>query len=350
MSDTISVAPTPASGATGTTPPIPAVLDIRGIDPRALGKVAVLMGGRSAEREVSQMSGQGVLAALQGRGVDAQAFDPAERPLDDLRREGFDRAFIALHGRFGEDGTIQGALELLGIPYTGSGVMASAIGMDKVRTKQIWIARGLPTPRFVVVRSGEGLTDLTEALGLPLIMKPPHEGSTIGVSRVNEVEELLPAWQAAARFDAEVLAEEFIDGAELTVAVIGSGDAAVALPIVEIQAPDGNYDYQNKYFGDDTQYLCPAPLSDLETAEIQRLAVAAYLALGCEGWGRVDFMIPKRTRKPTLLEINTSPGMTSHSLVPMAARAVGVPYDQLVLAITAAAALKVQAPRREPAP
>ena len=342
MSDTISVAPN--SNPTPVVAPAPAVLDVSGIDPRALGKVAVLMGGRSAEREVSLMSGNGVLAALQGRGVDAHRFDPSERALDDLRREGFSRAFIALHGRFGEDGTIQGALELLGIPYTGSGVMASAIGMDKVRTKQIWMAQGLPTPRFVVARSAEGLADLTEYLGLPLIMKPPHEGSTIGVSRVDDIDGLVPAWQAAARFDREVLAEEFIDGAELTVAVVGSGDDAVALPIVEIRAPDGNYDYQNKYFTDDTQYLCPAPLTDHETAEIQRLAVAAYRALGCEGWGRVDFMIPSRDRKPSLLEINTSPGMTSHSLVPMAARAVGVPYDQLVLAITAGASLKVTAP------
>ena len=327
----------------------PAILDISRIDPRALGKIAVLMGGLSAEREVSLMSGNGVLAALKKRGVDAHAFDPAQRPLDDLRREGFARAFIALHGRFGEDGTIQGALELLGIPYTGSGVMASAIGMDKVRTKQVWIAQGLPTPRFVIVRSADGLGDLAGELGLPLIMKPPHEGSTIGVTRVDDVAGLVPAWQAAARHDSEVLAEEFIDGAELTVAVIGSGDAAVALPVIEIRAPDGNYDYQNKYFTDDTRYLCPAPLADHETAEILRLAVAAYRAIGCEGWGRVDFMLPERDRRPTLLEINTSPGMTSHSLVPMAARAVGVPYDELVLAIIASASLKVARPRQEAA-
>ena len=337
MMDPVNLAPT----ASADPSPVPASLDTRRIDPAALGKVAVLMGGRSAEREVSLMSGNGVLAALKQRGVDAEAFDPADRPLDDLKREGFQRVFIALHGRYGEDGTVQGALELLGIPYTGSGVMASAIGMDKVRTKQIWMAQGLPTPRFVVARSPERLEDLVEYLGLPLIMKPPHEGSTIGVTRVDAVESLVPAWQAAARHDSEVLAEEFIDGAELTVAVIGSGDDAVALPIVEIRAPQGNYDYQNKYFTDDTEYLCPAPLPAHETLEIQRLAVAAYRALGCEGWGRVDFMIPKRDRKPTLLEINTSPGMTGHSLVPMAARAVGVPYDQLVLAILADASLKV---------
>lgn len=331
---------------TAATDPVPmmtrpAVLAIDAIDPAALGKVAVLMGGRSAEREVSLMSGQGVLAALTGRGVDAQAFDPAQRPMDELKRDGFARVFIALHGRYGEDGTVQGALELLGIPYTGSGVMASAIGMDKVRTKQIWMAQGLATPRFAVPRSPDRLEELVDYLGLPLIMKPPHEGSTIGVTRVDAVEGLVPAWQAAAKHDRDVLAEAFVDGAELTVAVVGSGDEAVALPIVEIRAPGGNYDYQNKYFSDDTRYLCPAPFPELEAAEIQRIAVAAYRAIGCEGWGRVDFMVSRRDAKPLLLEVNTSPGMTSHSLVPMAARAVGVPYDELVLAITAGASLKV---------
>ena len=318
-----------------------ASIDPASIDPAGFGKVAVLFGGASAEREISIRSGSGVLAALRGRGVDAIAFDPAERPLEDLKREGVQRVFIALHGRFGEDGTVQGALELLRIPYTGSGVMASAIAMDKVFTKRIWMTHGLPTPKFEVVRRGDVLRELPDRLGLPLILKPPHEGSTLGITKVAGYSQVADAFELAAKYDDEVLAEEFIDGRELTVAVLGTGADARALPIVEIRAPGGNYDYQNKYFTDDTEYLCPAPLPEHETAEIQRLAVAAYRALGCDGWGRVDFMVPKRDRKPTLLEINTSPGMTGHSLVPMAARALGVSYDQLVLAILAGASLKV---------
>ena len=325
----------------------PAVLETSAIDPAALGKVAVLMGGRSAEREVSLMSGNGVLAALKGRGVDAHGFDPAQRSIDELKREGFTRVFIALHGRYGEDGTVQGALELLDLPYTGSGVAASAIAMDKVRTKQIWMAHGLPTPRFVVLHSADRVAELTADLGLPLIMKPPHEGSTIGVTKVSAAEQLVEGFAAAARHDREVLAEEFVDGAELTVAIVGSGDQAAALPIVEIRAPDGNYDYQNKYFSDDTRYLCPAPMAEDEALEIQRIALAAYRAIGCEGWGRVDFMVPRGDRRPTLLEVNTSPGMTGHSLVPMAAREAGVPYDELVLALCAAASTKIARGRQE---
>jgi len=316
-------------------------------DPRSLGKVAVLMGGLSSEREVSLMSGNGVLAALKSRGADAHGFDPATQPLQALKDEGFDRAFIALHGRYGEDGTIQGALELLGIPYTGSGVMASAIAMDKVRTKQVWIAQGLPTPRYLTVTEVGQLDAALEYLGLPLIMKPPHEGSTIGITRVNAADQLVEAFAAAARLDREVLAEEFIAGRELTVAVLGSGESAVALPIAEIQAPDGNYDYQNKYFSDDTRYLCPAPLPEALARDVSRIALAAYRAIGCEGWGRVDFMLGARDDRPWLLEVNTAPGMTGHSLVPMAARAAGMSYEDLVLRITAAASLKI---RRVPAP
>ncbi|NLD53642.1 MAG: D-alanine--D-alanine ligase [Burkholderiaceae bacterium] len=316
-------------------------------DPRSLGRIAVLMGGLSSEREVSLMSGNGVLAALRSRGADAHAFDPATQPLQALKDGGFERAFIALHGRYGEDGTVQGALELLGIPYTGSGVMASAIAMDKVRTKQIWVAQGLPTPRFLSVSEVGQLDDLVEYLGLPLIMKPPHEGSTIGITRVTAADQLVEAFAAAARLDREVLAEEFIAGRELTVAVLGSGESAMALPIVEIQAPDGNYDYQNKYFSDDTRYLCPAPLPEALARDIARIAVTAYRAIGCEGWGRVDFMLSSRDDRPWLLEVNTAPGMTGHSLVPMAARAVGMSYEDLVLEITASASLKI---RRVPAP
>jgi D-alanine-D-alanine ligase len=314
--------------------------------PQSLGKVAVLMGGLSSEREVSLMSGNGVLAALRSRGVDAHAFDPATQSLQLLKDGGFDRAFIALHGRYGEDGTIQGALELIGLPYTGSGVMASAIAMDKVRTKQVWIAQGLPTPRYLALTEVGQLDDVVEYLGLPLIMKPPHEGSTIGITKVTAADQLVEAFAAAARLDREVLAEEFIAGRELTVAVLGGGESATPLPIVEIQAPDGNYDYQNKYFSDDTRYLCPAPLPEALARDVARIAVAAYRAIGCEGWGRVDFMLSARDDRPWLLEVNTAPGMTGHSLVPMAARAVGMSYEDLVLEITAAASLKI---RRVPA-
>ena len=305
------------------------------------GKVAVLLGGRSAEREVSLMSGNGVLAALRSRGIDAHPFDPAERPMDDLRRDGFARVFIALHGRYGEDGTVQGALELLGIPYTGSGVQASAIAMDKVRTKEIWRARGLPTPASRVLVRGDALREVPDALGLPLIVKPPHEGSTLGVTKVSGYSEMAEAFETAARFDEVVLAESFIDGPELTVAILGSGAAARALPVIEIRAPGGNYDFRNKYFGDDTEYLCPAPLPDPLAARVGEIALAAFRAIGCEGWGRVDLMLRRADQAPFLLELNTSPGMTDHSLVPMAARAVGMTYTDLVLALLAGASLKV---------
>jgi D-alanine-D-alanine ligase len=310
-------------------------------DPAALGRVAVLMGGRSAEREVSLMSGQGVLEALRASGVAAEPFDPAERDLSDLRREGFARAFIALHGRFGEDGTVQGALELLRIPYTGSGVLASALAIDKVRSKSVWFARGLSTPPFVLARSATEACQAVATLGLPLAVKPCHEGSSLGFSRVDSFEEMLSAYELAARFDSEVLIERFVDGPELTVAILGGGEDALALPVIEIRAEGGAYDYHNKYFSDDTVYLCPAPLSPERAARVVELALDAYRALGCEGWGRVDLMLDRASGEPWLLEVNTSPGMTTHSLVPMAAAACGLDYGQLCLAIAGQARLKL---------
>ena len=306
------------------------------------GKVAVLFGGRSAEREISIRSGSGVLGALRRQGVDAHPFDPAERPMDDLRREGFERAFIALHGRYGEDGTVQGALELLGIPYTGSGVMASAIAMDKVFTKRGWRTHDLPTPRFEVVRRGDVRRELPDRLGLPLIVKPPHEGSTIGVSKVAGYSDIQQAFELAAKYDDVVLVEQFVEGREITVAILGEGENARALPVIEIQAPGGNYDYHNKYFGEETRYLCPAPLANEVAATVQATSLAAFRALECEGWARVDLIVD-REQRPWLLEINTSPGMTDHSLVPMAARAQGLSYDELVLSVLAGARLKIGA-------
>jgi len=313
------------------------------VDPKGLGKVAVLMGGDSAEREISLMSGGGVLAALQSQGVDAQAFDPAGRDLWDLKREGYTRAFIALHGRHGEDGTVQGALELMRLPYTGSGVMASAIAMDKVMTKRVWLAEGLPTPRYVTLAPGEQGRDrvvaVPDALGLPLIVKPPHEGSSIGVTKVAGYSQMQDAVALAARHDPVVLCEEFIEGDEVTCPVLGEGDSARALPVIRIVAPDGAYDYQHKYFTDDTHYLVPSGLPPAEEAEIQRIVVQAYRTLGCRGWGRADLMIRASDRQPFLLEMNTSPGMTSHSLVPMSAKAAGMSYEALCLHLLAQAAL-----------
>jgi D-alanine-D-alanine ligase len=312
-------------------------------DPLALGKVAVLMGGDSAEREVSLMSGGGVLQALRSQGVDAHAFDPAARGLHELKAEGFARVFIALHGRHGEDGSVQGALELLGIPYTGSGVMASAIAMDKVMTKRVWAAEGLPTPRWVRLAPGEQdrerVVRVPDDLGLPLIVKPPREGSSIGVTKVAGYSQMQDAVRLAARYDPDVLCEEFIEGIEVTCPVLGEGAEAVALPVVRISAPDGNYDYEHKYFSDDTGYQCPSGLPPDEEAEIRRITLAAYRALGCRGWGRADLMIRAADRKPFLLEMNTSPGMTGHSLVPMSARAAGISYEQLCLRLLAAASL-----------
>ena len=307
------------------------------------GKVAVLMGGRSGEREVSLMSGQGVLAALRARGVDAHAFDPAERPMDDLKREGFARCFIALHGRFGEDGTVQGALELLGIPYTGSGVMASSMAIDKVMTKRVWHAEGLPAPRHVLLRRGEFTAEEVDAipgkLGLPLIVKPAREGSSLGVTKVKSADQIQSAVAAAIALDTDVLCEQFIAGDEVTCPVLGEGAGATALPVIHIVAPDGEYDYQNKYFTDVTEYRVPCDLPAGEEAAVQALVVDAYRVLGCRGWGRVDVMIDGATRQPYLLEINTSPGMTSHSLVPMAAKAAGTSYEDLCLELLANATL-----------
>lgn len=308
-----------------------------------LGKVAVLMGGDSAEREVSLMSGGGVLDALRQGGVDAHPFDPADRDLTELRRDKFDRVFIALHGRHGEDGTVQGALELLGIPYTGSGVMASAIAMDKVMTKRIWLAEGLATPRYVALvpeeQTRERLMRVPDQLGLPLIVKPPHEGSSIGVTKVVGYSEMVDAVALAARMDPVVLCEEFIDGDEVTCPVVGEGASARALPVIRIVAPDGAYDYEHKYFSHDTHYLVPSGLPAVEEAEIQKMVVQAYRALGCRGWGRADLMIRASDRKPFLLEMNTSPGMTSHSLVPMSARASGMSYAALCVHLLESAAL-----------
>ena len=307
------------------------------------GKVAVLMGGSSAEREISLMSGGGVLTALQSQGVDAHAFDPAERDLSDLKREGFARCFIALHGRHGEDGTVQGALELLGIPYTGSGVMASAIAMDKVTTKRLWLADGLPTPRSVVLgpqeRTRERLQRVPDELGLPLIVKAPHEGSSIGVTKVRGYSDMQGAVDEAARYDRLVLVEEFIEGDEVTCPVIGEGDSARALPVVKIVAPEGAYDYQNKYFTDEVKYLVPCGLPAAEEAAIQALVLQAFHSLGCRGWARADLMIRATDRRAYLLEINTSPGMTSHSLVPKSAAAAGIGYEQLCLQLLALARL-----------
>lgn len=313
--------------------------NMNNMDVQALGKVAVLMGGVSSEREVSLMSGQGVLAALQAQGVDAHAFDPAQQDLGTLKTQGFARCFIALHGRFGEDGTVQGALELLGIPYTGSGVMASSMAMDKVMTKRIWRFEGLPTPDWRMVDSAQATSAAFAALGAPMIVKPARDGSSMGLTKVTDASQCAEAYALAAQYDDEVLCEQFIAGQETTCAVLGTGTGARALPVVRIEAPDGNYDYQNKYFTDTTQYHCPSGLPAEEEARIQQIVEQAFRTLGCRGWGRADVMIRASDRQPFLLEINTSPGMTSHSLVPMAARAQGLSYEQLCLAILVDAAL-----------
>jgi len=307
------------------------------------GKVAVLMGGASAEREISLLSGHGVLQALRSKGVDAHAFDPAERDLSELKAEGFARCFIALHGRFGEDGTVQGALELLGIPYTGSGVMASSIAIDKVMTKRVWIAEGIPTPGYKVLHQGHfdkrEVIEIPDALGLPLIVKPAREGSSLGVTKVTGYSGMTEAVDLAGDLDADILCEECIEGDEVTCPVIGEGAHARAMPVIRIVAPEGNYDYQHKYFTEETHYLVPCGLPEGEEEAIQALVLRAYRVLGCRGWGRIDVMIDGKTRKPSLLEINTSPGMTGHSLVPMSARAAGTSYEDLCLQILSLAAL-----------
>lgn len=303
------------------------------------GKVGVLFGGRSAEREISLMSGQGVLQALQSKGIDAHAFDPAQRDLAQLAAEKFDRVFIALHGRHGEDGSLQGALEQLGLPYTGPGVLASSVAMDKAMTKRIWLADGLSTPRFHLLNAQSNWQSVADSLGLPLIVKPVHEGSTLGLTKVTSADQLPAAFALAAKFDKAVIAEEFIAGMELTCAILGHGDQARALPVIRIIAPDANYDYQNKYFSDETRYLCPCGLPPEQEKEIQALALASYRALGCRGWSRVDVMVRAIDNRPFLLEINTSPGMTGHSLVPMAAKVAGFSYEDLCVEILRSAAL-----------
>ena len=301
------------------------------------GKVAVLFGGRSAEREVSLSSGSRVLEALHRRGVDAHAFDPAERKLDELAA--FDRAFIALHGRYGEDGTIQGVLELMGIPYTGSGVMASAIGMDKWRSKMLWHAAGVPVPDYVLLDADSDFASVEARLGLPLFVKPACEGSSIGISKVKRAGELAAAHAEAARHDSLVIAERAILGGEYTIAILGDR----ALPIVKIEPTTEFYDYDAKYLRDDTAYRCPCGLPASRERELGEQALHAFRVLGGRGWGRVDLLMDHvlrgETRQSYVLEVNTSPGMTDHSLVPMAARAAGIPYDELVVRVLALASL-----------
>lgn len=292
------------------------------------GKVAVLLGGRSAEREVSLKSGGMVLAALRSRGVDAHAFDPAERDLEALLDERYDRAFIVLHGRFGEDGTIQGVLDWLGIPYTGSGVLASALAMDKLRSKLLWQASGLPTPPFEILRADSDWRQVAARLGLPLMIKPASEGSSIGMSKVRSAERLEEAYATAVNYDRSVIAERFVDGIELTAGVLGER----VLPLIKLETPREFYDYEAKYIASDTRYILPCGLPEARERELKELCLAAFRVLGCTGWGRVDLMLD-RAGAPYLLEVNTAPGMTDHSLVPMAARAVGLSYEDLCLKI-----------------
>ena len=294
----------------------------------AYGKVGVLLGGRSAEREVSLKSGNMVLNALRKKGVDAHAFDSGDLGLAALIAQKFERVFIALHGRYGEDGTIQGALELLGIPYTGSGVMASALAMDKWRTKLLWQAMGIATPRFALLERSSDFNQIAASLGLPLMVKPANEGSSIGMSKVRAAADLAEAYALAANYDSLVIAEEFIEGIELTAAVLGDEP----LPLIKLETPRDFYDYDAKYVTDDTRYIIPCGLSSGEEAAIKRQVMASFRALGCSGWGRVDLMLDGAGR-PQFLEVNTSPGMTDHSLVPMAARHAGMSFGDLALRI-----------------
>jgi D-alanine-D-alanine ligase len=301
------------------------------LDVKSLGRVGVLLGGRSGEREISLMSGNGVLEALLSKGVDAHAFDPGLRCPTELAKEKFDRVFISLHGRYGEDGTIQGLLDLLSLPYTGSGVLASALSIDKIATKQIWLSNGLSTPEFEELTADSNWNAVVKKLGLPLIVKPAHEGSSLGLTKVKSVDELPAAYELAAGLDKKVIAETCIVGDELTCPLVGQGNTAEALPVIKIIPPQANYDFHHKYFSNETQYLCPTGLTPEVNKHVQELALASYKALGCRTWGRADVMLDQKTGKPYLLEMNTSPGMTSHSLVPMAAKAAGVSYADLVL-------------------
>jgi D-alanine-D-alanine ligase len=305
--------------------------DLSQINVAALGKVGVLLGGKSGERDISLMSGKGVLDALISKGVNAHAFDPGQQAITELAAQKFDRVFIALHGRYGEDGTMQGLLEQMNLPYTGSGVLASALAIDKQATKRLWSSFDLATPRFVMLSAKSDWQKIIQDLGLPIIVKPAREGSSLGLSKVTKAEDLPTAYALAAKLDRDVMAEQCIIGEELTCPIVGDGENARALPVIRIVAPDSNYDYHNKYFSDDTKYLCPTGLDLALEAKVQELALSAYRALGCKGWGRADVMIDRETNQPYLLEMNTAPGMTGHSLVPMAAKAAGVEYADLVL-------------------
>lgn len=300
------------------------------------GKVAVLMGGSSSEREVSLKSGAAVLQSLLRSGVDAHHFDPSSEDLLQMRQAGFDRAFIILHGSGGEDGVIQGALETIGLPYTGTGVMGSALGMDKLRTKQLWQGMGLPTPAYQVLTGESDFVEVAKVVGLPMVVKPATEGSSIGMSKVTAVEELAQAWQLAARSEATVLAEHWIDGAEYTVAIL-QGEA---LPLIRIETPHAFYDYAAKYQSDDTRYICPCGLAPTQELALQKFALTAFEAVGCHGWGRVDLMCDAQD-KGWLIEVNTVPGMTDHSLVPMAAKAAGIEFDELVWRILETSVVEV---------
>jgi D-alanine-D-alanine ligase len=305
--------------------------DLAQVNVAALGKVGVLLGGKSGERDISLMSGKGVLDALMSKGVNAHAFDPGQQAITELAAQKFDRVFIALHGRYGEDGTMQGLLEQMNLPYTGSGVLASALAIDKQATKRLWSSFNLATPRFSMLNANSDWQKIVQDLGLPIIVKPAREGSSLGLSKVTKLEDLPAAYALAAKLDRDVMAEQCIIGEELTCPIVGDGENARALPVIRIVAPDSNYDYHNKYFSDDTKYLCPTGLDLTLEAKVQELALSAYRALGCKGWGRADVMIDRETNQPYLLEMNTAPGMTGHSLVPMAAKAAGVEYADLVL-------------------
>ncbi len=312
----------------------------KSIDPKSLGKVVLLLGGRSSEREVSLMSGKGVFDALQGAGVDVTRFDPQEQPLSELEKGDYDRAVISLHGRFGEDGTIQGVLEYLNIPYTGPGVRASAIAIDKNLTKLVWRERQIPTPNGMLVTKDSDMSFVIQELGVNLVVKPSREGSSIGLTKLEyaNVQTLREAVEKASQLDPQVLVEERIYGRELTVAILGEGQDARVLPIIEIVAPDGDYDYQNKYFTDVVRYECPADLSEELRDDISTTCLRAYRALGARGWSRIDVMLAEDGRF-VLLEMNTSPGMTAHSLVPLAAKNAGMSYEELVLQVAASASL-----------
>jgi D-alanine-D-alanine ligase len=305
--------------------------DLAQVNVAALGKVGVLLGGKSGERDISLMSGKGVLDALISKGVNAHAFDPGHQAITELAAQKFDRVFIALHGRYGEDGTMQGLLEQMNLPYTGSGVLASALAIDKQATKRLWSSFNLATPQFAMLSAQSDWQKIVQDLGLPIIVKPAREGSSLGLSKVTKLEDLPAAYELAAKLDRDVMAEQCIIGEELTCPIVGDGESARALPVIRIVAPDSNYDYHNKYFSDDTKYLCPTGLDLALEAKVQELALSAYRALGCKGWGRADVMIDRKTNQPYLLEMNTAPGMTGHSLVPMAAKAAGVEYADLVL-------------------